>query len=82
VPFLFARELRILSEPGKVDAHGQVEAARACLSVAREYERGHHGVITLDQRSRVRRVGGAIMQSAHITAPRLSLAILHGLQRC
>ena len=35
----------------------------------------------LHERLRVRRVGGAIMQSTHITSLMLSLAIFHGSQR-
>ena len=47
------RELRVLTEPGDVDVQVKFEAARAYLSVAGEYERGHQGVITLHERSRV-----------------------------
>ena len=51
--FLSILELRVLTEPGDVDVLVKFEAARAYLSVAGEYERGHQGVITLRERSRV-----------------------------
>lgn len=79
MPFLSVRELRVLIEPGDGDVHGKVEAARVYLS---EYERGHHGGITLYERSKSTSRGATQpCNPPHITALMPSLGILHGLQR-